>query len=83
MTRSHCPASTAVGDDVVLAHGVLELLEEHAVDLHPLVADGLFLDRGEDVRAEVLVGAADDHRARASAVIAALALGPGSFSTSS
>ena len=32
---------------------------------------------GEDVGAEVLVGAADDHRAGAAAVLAALALGPG------
>ena len=34
----------------------LEFLEEHAVDLHPLGADWLFLDRREDVRAEMLVG---------------------------
>ena len=53
------PGLDGRGDGVVLAHGVLELLEEHAVDLHALVADGLFLDRGEDVGAEVLVGAAD------------------------
>ncbi len=58
------PGLDGCGDGLVLAHGVLELLEEHAVDLHALVADRLFLDRGEDVGAEVLVGAADDHRAR-------------------
>ena len=61
------PCLDGGGDGLVLAHGVLEFLEEHAVDLHPLVADGLFLDRGEDVRAEVLVGAANHHRACASA----------------
>ena len=59
----------------VLAHGVLEFLEEHPVDLHPLVADGLFLDRGEDVRAQVLVGAHHNHRACVTAVLGALALG--------
>ena len=48
----------AGGDEVVLAHRVLESLEEHAVDLHSLGADGLLLDRGEDVGAQVLVGAA-------------------------
>ena len=31
-------------DGLVLAHGILEFLEEHAVDFHPFVADGLLLD---------------------------------------
>ena len=44
-------------DDLVPAHGALEFLEEHAVDPHPLGTDGLLLDRGEDVPAQVLVGA--------------------------
>ena len=52
----------AGGDEVVLAHGVLKLLVEHAVDLHALLADGFLLDGGEDVIAEVLVGAAGGSR---------------------
>ena len=56
MTRSHWPASTASRDDLVLAHLLLELLEEHAVDLHAFEADLLDLDGGEDVCAEVVVG---------------------------
>ena len=52
------PCLDGFRDGRVFAHGVLEFLEEHPVDLHPLEADGLFLDRGEDVRAQVLVGAA-------------------------
>lgn len=46
----------AGGDEVVLADGLLELLEEHPVDLHPSFADGLFLDCGEDVPSGVSVG---------------------------
>ena len=45
------------GDDVVLSYGILEFLEEHAVDLHPFRTDGLDLDRGQDVPAEIFVGA--------------------------
>src|SRR5712691_898452 len=70
------PGLDGCGDGLVLAHGVLEFLEEHAVDLHALVADGLFPDRGNDILAQVLVGAADHYRSCAAAVIAALALGP-------
>ncbi len=56
------PGLDGLRDGLVLAHGVLELLEEHPVDLHPLIADGLFLDHREDVRPQVLVGASHDDR---------------------
>src|SRR2546426_317939 len=45
-------------DGFVLAHRVLELLEEHPIYLHPLVPDGLFLDHRENVGAEVFVDSA-------------------------
>ena len=57
MTRSQWPASTAGGNKFILAHLVLELVKEHAVNLHALKANGLFLDRGENVRAQVIVNA--------------------------
>ncbi len=61
------------GDDVgVLAHGVFEAREEHAVDLHAVVADGLFLDAGQDVGAQVLVVAVVSHRTVIAAVVGAL-----------
>ena len=44
-----------IGEGLVFAHGVPELLEEHPVDLHPFVANGLFAYRGDDVGPEVLV----------------------------
>jgi hypothetical protein len=42
---------------LVLTHGVFELLEEHAVDLHAVFVDLLFLNAGENVLPQVLVGA--------------------------
>jgi len=39
---------------LVIAHGVLELIEEHPVNLHPGDADGLFLHRADDIGAEVV-----------------------------
>ena len=73
MTRSHWPASTLAAMKSFLAHGVLELLVEHAIDLHALEADCFHLDRGEDVFAEVLVGAAGDDHSTASTGFTALA----------
>ena len=40
------PGLDGFSDGFVLAHGVLKFLEEHAVDLHALEANGLLLDRG-------------------------------------
>ena len=60
------------GDGIVDAHDVLELLEKHAIDLHALVADDLLLDHGEDVGAEVFVGAAHDHGAFSAAFLGVL-----------
>jgi len=51
------PGLDGLRDGLVVAHGLPELLEEHAVDLHPLVADGCFLDHRENIRPQVLVRA--------------------------
>ena len=50
----------------MLADRVFKLLVEHAVDLHAPIANGLFLDGGEDVLPEVLVDATYDHLSPAS-----------------
>ena len=55
-------------DGFVLPHGILEFLEEHPVDLHPLVADGFLHHSREDVAAQVLVGAGASRRPRNAAV---------------
>ncbi len=60
-------------DDRVFAHGLLKALKEHPVYFHTFVADGLFLHRGENVGAEVLVGALVHDRPGAAAFVARLA----------
>ena len=62
-------------DGGIVAYSVLEFLEEHPVDLHPLIADCLFSNRRNDVGTEVLVCAVNDYRPFAS-IRATLALRP-------
>ena len=55
------------------AHRVPELLEEHPVDLHPLVTHVLFAYRGDDVGPEVLVSTIDLNRPSATLTTAPMA----------
>ncbi len=65
LARLHC-----LGDEVVFPDRFLEAIEEHPVDLHAVETDGLYLDGGNDVVAEMLVAA----RARRRRVAGAAAL---------
>src|SRR3990167_2749593 len=69
------PDFDALGDEIVFPHGVFKPLEEHAVDFHAFSCDLLNTQRGDDVAAEVFVGATDHYGAGTAAILAALALG--------
>ena len=49
-------------DGFVVPHGIGESVEVHTVDLHPLMSDELYLHCGEDVAAQMFVGAGIDNR---------------------
>lgn len=66
-------------DGIIRADDVFELLEEHAVDFHTVKANHLFLDHREDIRAEMLVSAAHDHRAFAFPFTTTLSFGRREF----